>query len=169
MLACRVCVFFPWWLAVWSHTSIHHFEILERVNDNAYKVNLPGDYGVSATFNVADLQPEDDHLSNLRANSFQQGEDDGEPSMELSQGLLDGPRRPHLAARIKEEVQMTKPGPGLTRLFVHATAQFCLLYCQRSRMSCCLYGAHFSSLGFKLSNKTDCSPFGARLLGQMVP
>jgi len=33
------------------------FEVLERINDNAYKVNLPGDYGVSATFNVADLQP----------------------------------------------------------------------------------------------------------------
>ena len=40
------------------------FEVLERVNDNAYKVNLPGEYGVSATFNVADLRPclEDDHL-----------------------------------------------------------------------------------------------------------
>ena len=79
------------------------FEVLERINDSAYKVDLPGDYGVLATFNVTDLQPyeEDDHLSNLRANSIQQGEDDGEPSMELSQGLLDGPRRPHLAARIK--------------------------------------------------------------------
>jgi len=33
------------------------FEILERVNDNAYKVNFPGDYGLSATFNVADLSP----------------------------------------------------------------------------------------------------------------
>jgi len=40
------------------------FEILERVNDNAYKVNFLDDYGVSATFNVADLSPylEDDHL-----------------------------------------------------------------------------------------------------------
>jgi len=49
------------------------FEILERVNDNAYKVNLPKDYGVSATFNVVDLTPylEDDHLENLRANSPQ--------------------------------------------------------------------------------------------------
>jgi len=55
------------------------FKILERVNDNAYKVNLPGDYRVSATFNVADLSPylDDDHLVNLRANSPQQGEDDG--------------------------------------------------------------------------------------------
>jgi len=44
------------------------FEILERVNDNAYKVDLPEDYGVSATFNVAELSPylEDDHLANLR-------------------------------------------------------------------------------------------------------
>ena len=47
------------------------FEILERVNDNAYKVNLFEDYGVSATFNVADLSLylEDDHLAYLRANS----------------------------------------------------------------------------------------------------
>jgi len=42
------------------------FEILERVNNNAYKVNFLGDCGVSATFNVADLSPylEDDHLAN---------------------------------------------------------------------------------------------------------
>jgi hypothetical protein len=30
-------------------------QILERINDNAYKVDLPGEYGVSATFNVSDL------------------------------------------------------------------------------------------------------------------
>jgi len=54
------------------------FEVLERVNDNAYKVNLHGDYRVLATFSVADLSPylEDDHLANLRAHSSQQAEDD---------------------------------------------------------------------------------------------
>ena len=31
------------------------FQILERINDNAYKVDLSGEYGVSATFNVSDL------------------------------------------------------------------------------------------------------------------
>ena len=30
------------------------FQILERINDNAYKFDLPGEYGVSATFNVCD-------------------------------------------------------------------------------------------------------------------
>nr|GEV15846.1 hypothetical protein [Tanacetum cinerariifolium] len=31
------------------------FRILKKINDNAYKVELPGHYGVSDTFNVADL------------------------------------------------------------------------------------------------------------------
>jgi len=83
------------------------FEILERVNDNAYKVNLPGDYGVSAAFNVADLSPylEDDHLSNLRANSPQQGEDDGGPSMEPHREPQGNPRSPSLCSKVKEKVQ----------------------------------------------------------------
>jgi len=33
------------------------FEILEKIGLNAYKVNLLGEYGVFATFNVADLSP----------------------------------------------------------------------------------------------------------------
>ncbi|KAL3645775.1 hypothetical protein CASFOL_010955 [Castilleja foliolosa] len=33
------------------------FRIVERINNNAYKVDLPGKYNVSATFNVADLSP----------------------------------------------------------------------------------------------------------------
>ena len=47
------------------------FEILERINNNTYKVDLPGDYGVSATFNVANLSPYlgDNSLEDLRANS----------------------------------------------------------------------------------------------------
>jgi len=31
------------------------FEVPERINNNAYKINLLNDYGVSATFNVVDL------------------------------------------------------------------------------------------------------------------
>jgi len=53
------------------------FEILEKIGPNAYKVDLPGEYGVSATFNVADLSPyydPSDDLPSLRSNSHQAGE-----------------------------------------------------------------------------------------------
>ena len=55
---------------------------------------------------MADLSPylEDDHLANLRANSPQQGEDDGGPSMEESQVHPSGPRRFNYSSRVKEWV-----------------------------------------------------------------
>jgi hypothetical protein len=28
------------------------FKIIEMINDNVYKVDMPGEYGVSVTFNV---------------------------------------------------------------------------------------------------------------------
>jgi hypothetical protein len=31
------------------------FQILKRINDNVYKVDLLGEYDVSATFNIFDL------------------------------------------------------------------------------------------------------------------
>ena len=31
------------------------FQVLERINDNAYKLDLPDEYNVSANFNVTDL------------------------------------------------------------------------------------------------------------------
>ncbi|XP_071709110.1 uncharacterized protein [Rutidosis leptorrhynchoides] len=44
------------------------FKVLEKVGDNAYKVEMPGDTAVSSTFNVGYLMPylEDDNLKNLR-------------------------------------------------------------------------------------------------------
>ena len=33
------------------------FQVLQRINDNAYKLDLPGEYNISATFNVSDLSP----------------------------------------------------------------------------------------------------------------
>jgi hypothetical protein len=51
------------------------FKVLERINDNAYKLELPADFGgVSPAFNIADLKPyfgEEDELSS-RTTSIQE-------------------------------------------------------------------------------------------------
>ena len=54
------------------------FKILKKVGDNAYQVELPGKYGVHATFNIGDLSPyiPDEQLRSLRSNSSEEGEDD---------------------------------------------------------------------------------------------
>ena len=55
------------------------FKVISKVGPNAYKLELPGEMGVSATFNVGDLSPyiEDDlNLEDLRANPLEEGEDD---------------------------------------------------------------------------------------------
>jgi hypothetical protein len=48
------------------------FQVLERINDNAYKLDLPGECNVSATLNVSDLSPfgVGDELD-LKTNPFQ--------------------------------------------------------------------------------------------------
>jgi len=57
------------------------FEILEKVNPDAYKVNFLREHGVSATFNVTNLRPyfdEEHELPSLRVNSFQAKGDNGD-------------------------------------------------------------------------------------------
>jgi hypothetical protein len=54
------------------------FKVLQRINENAYKLNLPADFGVSPTFNIADLKPylgEEDELES-RTTQMQEREDD---------------------------------------------------------------------------------------------
>ena len=55
------------------------FKMLEHINDNAYKLELPAEFGgVSPAFNIADLKPyfgeHDEEVS--RTTSIQEGEDD---------------------------------------------------------------------------------------------
>jgi hypothetical protein len=51
------------------------FKILEKINDNAYKLELSPEFGVSPTFNISDLRPylreEDEILP--RMTSIQEG------------------------------------------------------------------------------------------------
>jgi hypothetical protein len=54
------------------------FKILAKINDNAYKLELPPEFGVSPSFNISDLRPymgEEDEMPS-RMTSMQEGEDD---------------------------------------------------------------------------------------------
>jgi hypothetical protein len=54
------------------------FKILEKINNNAYKLELPPEFGVSSTFNISDLRPylrEEDEVSSTTTTN-QEGKDD---------------------------------------------------------------------------------------------
>jgi hypothetical protein len=60
-----------------SH-AVGPFKILAKINDNAYKLELPPKFGVSPSFNISDLRlylGEEDEMSS-RTMSIQEGEDD---------------------------------------------------------------------------------------------
>ena len=83
------------------------FQVIERINDNAYKLDLPGEYNVSATFNVTDLSlfyAGDD----LRANPFQyEGNDEDVTTQALGERYTvpTGPVTRARAKRFKEELR----------------------------------------------------------------
>jgi len=82
------------------------FEILEKIALNAYKVDLPREYGVFATFNVADLSPyyeESEEIPSLTSNSSQAGEDDGDLTT----------KDPKEAENVKEDQEATKDAKGI--------------------------------------------------------
>jgi hypothetical protein len=59
------------------------FQVLERINDNVYKIDLPGEYGVSVTFNVVDLTLFDTDFDS-RSNPFEERGDDVEQKVTLT-------------------------------------------------------------------------------------
>jgi hypothetical protein len=53
------------------------FKILAKINDNACKLELPPEFGVSLSFNISDLRPylgEEDEMPS-RTTSIQEGKD----------------------------------------------------------------------------------------------
>lgn len=67
------------------------FQVLEKINDNAYKIDLPGEYNVSSTFNVSDLSLFDAG-EDSRTNLFKEGGNDAlhtsNDPFQLSQGPI---------------------------------------------------------------------------------
>jgi hypothetical protein len=83
------------------------FQILEKNNDNAYKVNLPSEYNVSITFNVSDLSPFDVG-EDSRSNPFEERGNDGNqggPSLKDPLQVPDEPITRLRAKKIKEAMQ----------------------------------------------------------------
>ena len=83
------------------------FQILERINDNAYKVDFPGEYTVYATFNVFDFSPFDVG-EDSRSNPFEgRGNDgnQGRPSLKDPLQVPDGSITRSRAKKIKETMQ----------------------------------------------------------------
>jgi len=79
-------------------------QILERINDNAYKVDLSGEYGVSATFNVSDLTLFDVG-DDSRSNPFEErGDDANQPNTKRNHANdpLEVPIGPITRARAKK-------------------------------------------------------------------
>ncbi|KAH0653052.1 hypothetical protein KY289_030730 [Solanum tuberosum] len=81
------------------------YKVLERIGDNAYKLDLPGKFQVSATFNVSDLSHFDADL-NSRTNSLQEeGNDSIQGSstpLKDKDEALETPRRPITRSQTKE-------------------------------------------------------------------
>jgi hypothetical protein len=67
------------------------YKILEKINDNAYKLELPPEFRVSPTFNIVDLKPylgEEDELESW-TTPLQEGEDDEDiTSIHTINGLI---------------------------------------------------------------------------------
>jgi len=87
------------------------FRVLQRINNNAYRLEFPCEYDVSATFNVCDLtrfvgdleQDENEEPLDLRSNASQEGGDDDTP-------LAKVPITRSMAKQIQEELATSQQG-----------------------------------------------------------
>ena len=77
--------------------------MLQIINDNAYKIDLLGDYNVISTFNVFDLSLFDvDKESDLRTNHSQEEKNDGDLTMSKDKDPLEELGGPMTRARVRK-------------------------------------------------------------------
>ena len=89
------------------------FQVIERINDNAYSLDLPGEYNISATFNVADLSlfdAGDDFDS--RTNPFGEGGNDMN-HMKAIQPIIQMDQKEHTEDIGSHEDKLKLDGPYL--------------------------------------------------------
>ena len=94
------------------------FQVLARINDNAYKLYLPGEYNISATFNVSDLSPFDVG-DDSRTNPFEErGNDENQQALKDQLHILVGPITRARFKKIKEALNgliLTQDIPSLAQ------------------------------------------------------
>ena len=79
------------------------FQVLERINDNVYKIELPDEYNVSTTFNMSDLTLfYVDGEADLRTNPFEEGKSDEEKARNKGKKPLEGLGGPMTKTRTKK-------------------------------------------------------------------
>ena len=85
-------------------------QVMEMINDNAYKIDLPSKYVVSTTFNVVDLTPfvvGDDDFKDLRKIVSQEGRNDEDIAQGPKQGLGGPMTRARKAEKTLKQVVAT--------------------------------------------------------------
>ena len=148
------------------------FKVLAKINDNAYILDLPAKFGVSTSFNVADLKPyasEDEELPS-RMTSVQGGEDDEDTTSTST------PAAPQAPPDVPP-LQAPLVGP-ITRACVRELNYIMLLKnegpeAQRKAQQ----GARMGRLGLgtaptswpRLSSSCGAPPFPLRLFGAASP
>jgi hypothetical protein len=88
----------------YNHEEMDLFQIIERTNDKAYKVDLYGEYGVSVIFNVSDLTLFDVG-NDSGSNPFKEiGDDEDQPNTNINHaiGPLEVLSGPITRARVKK-------------------------------------------------------------------
>uniref|UniRef100_A0A151UGN9 Transposon Ty3-I Gag-Pol polyprotein n=1 Tax=Cajanus cajan TaxID=3821 RepID=A0A151UGN9_CAJCA len=86
------------------------FQVLKKINNNAYVLDLPSEYGVSPSFNISDLSlftgvdEQDEDSLDLRSNLLQEGGGDGGP-------WAKGPTTRAMTKRMHEEWSSAKEKP----------------------------------------------------------
>jgi hypothetical protein len=87
------------------------FKVIKKINENAYKLDLPTDSGVSPTFIIADLKPylgEEDELES-RMTQMQEGEDD----VDINTGDTSTPTHNQISGLMRTSLLWIQP-----RLFI---------------------------------------------------
>lgn len=85
-------------------------EVLQRINNNAYKINFPEDYEACVTLNVTNLAQylKCDTLENLRVNSSQQQENNRDLIATMRKSSECGRRPQEIAPKAQGLAQRSK-------------------------------------------------------------